>query len=335
MEQMGWATANETGYDFDKWFFQFDLDLPNPEFPSAELKHFPAHNWQGPGRPAYATFFATRSPSLQDPYFLATQQGVFRLLWDPASKSEKYPVVVFVAPFVTQDQRDMFAAAGAIVRELPLVPFHPKESPNGGGVAGRLMDMFSKLEMWRHTDFSQIAYMDSDAFALENIDHLFDIAKPQRCIPELMDPKYASQIDALCEYTFAGKPERPTMVNAGVMVIQPNQAMHDMLIAESHNTSNYEQGMMEQSFVNYIFRPDGPFPPHHLDSAWNGFPSVVAEGGELFVLHAKIWFKTGPSDAWSFESWQNKWREMVELYGSEEFLEMREQDRRDFEALGP
>ena len=72
---------------------------------------------------AFATFFATRSPSIFDPYFMSTVQNVYRILWDPRSRSNQYPMIVFVAPFVTQEQRDIFAAGGAIVRELDLVLF--------------------------------------------------------------------------------------------------------------------------------------------------------------------------------------------------------------------
>lgn len=39
-------------------------------------------------------------------------------------RSEKYPFTIFVAPFIPQEQRDLLAAAGALVRELPTVDWH-------------------------------------------------------------------------------------------------------------------------------------------------------------------------------------------------------------------
>jgi len=333
MVQMAWANKNETGYDFDKWFYQFDIEeIEHPKYDVEKLKHFAPHNYKGPGHPAFATFFATRSPSIFDPYFMSTVQNVYRLLWDPRSRSNQYPMIVFVAPFVTQEQRDIFAAGGAIVRELDLVPFHP-EHHEDGGVAGRLMDMFSKLEMWKQTDFSLINYMDSDAFALENIDRIFDLAPEQRCKAELLAPEDQANENKMCDYVFAGHVERPGMVNAGVIVLKPNLVMHDMLIRESHNATNFDQGMMEQSFLNYIFRPNGPFPPTGIDGAWNGFPDRPEKGEDLYIVHAKLWVPMVGPDHWHYSAWRDTWADMKELYETEDFVRLRQEDERVFNEL--
>lgn len=321
--------ANTSEFNFDKWFYQYDLPYDLPAFDTAKLKDLAPHNYQGPGHETFATYFASRSPSLQDPYFLATQQVVYRLLWDPRSASKKHPVVVFVAPFVTQAHRDMFAAAGAMVKELEQIEWHP-ETP---GVAGRLIDMFSKLEMWRHTEFSRIAYTDSDAFALENIDRIFDLAPDLRCKVERLHPEDAAHADALCDYVFAGHAERPDMVNAGVIVIKPNLAMHDMLRREMTNTSNFDNGLAEQAFLNYVFRPDGAFPPTHLEAAWNGFPDVKQNGDPLFVVHAKLWVPFVGPEHWAYDAFNTTWEAMRSLYDSEEFVQAREQDQKLFAQL--
>jgi alpha-N-acetylglucosamine transferase len=334
MAQMAWGKNNTDSFDFDKWFFQFDLEnTDNPSFDVERLKHLAPHNYQGPGGKAFATFFATRSPSLFDPYFMATQQGVFRLLWDQRSRSRRYPVIVFVTRFATQEQRDMFSAAGAIVRELDLVPFHPVQKPQGGGVAGRLIDMFSKLEMWKQTDFSRIMYMDSDAFALENIDRAFTLAPQQRCKVDLLLPADLTGSGRdMCDYVFAGHSEHFGSVNAGVIIIKPNLAMHEMLIRESSNMTNYDQGLAEQSFVNYIFRPQGPFPPSDLENAWNGYPQLKEDGEDLFIVHGKIWVPMAET-IWAHDDWSDTWSRMLELYNSDEFVQLRERDEEVFQQI--
>lgn len=333
--QMEWVDKNEDGYNFDKWYYQFDIEhLHHPKYDIETLKHLAPHNYKGPGNPAFATFFATRSSSIQDPYFMSTVQNIYRLLWDPRSRSNQYPFIVFVAPFVTQQQRDIFAAGGAIVRQLDLVPFHPEHKEDGGGVAGRLIDMFSKLEMWKQTDFSLINYMDSDAYALENIDRIFDLAPPQRCnVDRLLPADHNADGAAMCDYVLAAHSERVGAVNAGVLVLKPNVAMHDMLIRESHNTSNFDQGMMEQSFLNYIFRPDGPFPPTQLDGAWNGNPERPEEGQDLYIVHTKLWYPQGGPDHWQATAFEDTWADMCDLYSTDEFVRLREEDERLFNEL--
>lgn len=114
-----------------KEFFQDDLGVPNPRFDIEKLKAFPPKNWKGEGRPTYAAYLSTRSGSVHDPYFCGAQQLAYRVLWDPRSRSEEYPFTVFVAPFIPQEQRDILAAAGAYVKELPLVDWHASALVNG------------------------------------------------------------------------------------------------------------------------------------------------------------------------------------------------------------
>nr|POE48667.1 uncharacterized protein c5h10.12c [Quercus suber] len=319
--------GDETKWDFDKGFFQADLPwFELPRFDIANLKAMPPHNYHGPGHETFATYFASRESSMADPYFLAAQQIVYRLLWDPRSKSNKHPVTVFVAPFVSEKQRDYFAAAGAIVRELALVPFVPDAS-TPANIAGRLMDMFSKLEMWNHTEFSRITYLDSDAFPLANIDALFPLAAEQTCKQELLRDEDKARAPELCDYVFTGHQEDPLTINAGVMVFKPNEAMHDLLIRETHRTTEFDNGYVEQALLNHVFRPDGPFPPTTLSEAWNGFPNTPAKGGALYILHAKIWamFFEQPRD-WTTNLFNETWHSMIDLYESEKFETLRAKD---------
>lgn len=117
----------EASFTGDKWFFQDDVQFPAPKIDVRNLQRFAPHNYQGPGHETFATYLATRNGSIHDPYFCAAQQLIFRLLWEPKIKSRKYPITVFVAPFVDETQREILAAAGALVREIDLVAWHPAD----------------------------------------------------------------------------------------------------------------------------------------------------------------------------------------------------------------
>lgn len=323
------SDEDDSKFDLDKGFFQNDLPwFELPQFDLAKLKALAPHNYNGSGHPTYATYYASRESSMADPYFLAAQQIVYRLLWDPRSKSNHYPVTVFVAPFVSNEQRDYFAAAGAIVRELPLVPFVPNNA-TADGISGRLMDMFSKLEMWNQTEFSRIAYLDSDAFPLANIDALFPLAKEQVCKKDLLRKEDRTHASELCDYVFTGHWEDELTINAGVMVFKPNVAMHALLLEETHRSTDFDNGYVEQALLNHVFRPDGPFPPSTpgLSEAWNGFPNTPSKGGALYILHAKIWamFFEQPRD-WTTNLFNDTWWKMIDLYESDKFDTLRTKD---------
>ena len=68
------------------------------------------------------------------------------------------PFIVFVADYVTPEQRALLSGAGALVRELAPLPW----SPNVPDVQPRWKDLFAKLHMWRETEFARIFFLDAD-----------------------------------------------------------------------------------------------------------------------------------------------------------------------------
>ncbi|CAK3746120.1 Hypothetical predicted protein [Lecanosticta acicola] len=323
-------TAKDEDDHLREWFFQIDLKFANPAFDTSKLKHYPPHNYKGPGQDVFATYLSTRNCTLHDPYFQAAQQLAYRVLWDPRSKSTKHPLVVFVAPFIPDENRQLLTAAGALVRELDLVEGHP--TPAG---FNRWKDLFSKLNMWNQTDFERIAFLDLDAFPFQNIDGIFDISQKQRCRRELLPAEDKKHENEICDYTFSAtsvgtSPE----VNVGVVVFNPNQAMHEHLMRESTDLTKFDTSMAEQAFLNYAYRKDGPFPLSLVDREWNGFfpnKGDFPDGppGKLKIVHEKLWsIPDDPNDPLYFakDLFSETWADMLKLYESKEFEKMRELD---------
>jgi inositol 3-alpha-galactosyltransferase len=305
--------------------FQEDLDV---EFPFAELDQFSHHaplHYEPNGLKtyAYATFMATRNPSLKDPYFLAIQSVVHRVLWSPRTRTRKnYPFIVFVADFVTAEQRAVLRGTGAIVRELAPLEWHCDKP----GVQKRWVDLFAKLNMWAETEFSRIIFLDADAFPLMNIDDMFELTQPQMCIEQKMVlTDLLPGLEQVCEpYIFAGVPQDPFSttepnINVGAMVITPSTTMHRRLLQNFNKTEHYDCAMAEQAFLNWQFGVDGAFPLMRLERTWGGFFPQPNEQGKLRVVHEKIWVEGG----WLGEEWERGWNEMVEWYSSGEFAEER------------
>lgn len=327
------ATSSETpAYDTIKWFWQVDIDgYPLPEFkiPLDELRNYPPHNYKGHGQQVYATFFATRNGTMKDPYFLSALQIVYRLLWDKDIKGTR-PVVVFVPPFVPAEQRAYFAAVGAMVREVDVREFTPNDR---NVIPERLKDMFTKLEMWRHTDFDRIMYLDSDAIPFRSLDGIWDLAKTRKCKFDRLPKEDKTYGSTVCEYVFAAWPEDFNgMLNAGVMVIKPTMPMYTRLVRESLKPHKWDEGIMEQAFLDKMFNYGSPFPSTNLSVEWNSVMKPKNPKLDPRVVHGKLWSLTFmgsivPEDLqWIVTDYEQKWAESVTFYESDEFMEMRKAD---------
>lgn len=323
------TAADGSASAFNELKFPFQEDLTQyrqPNLPVASLTTYAAHNDRGPGQSAYATYLSTRNNSIHDPYFLSAQQLVYRLLWSPTSRSTSHPVVVFVAPFIPQEQRDLLRAQGALVRELDLVPWDPPAAADGDIFPfARWRDLFSKLHIWAQTDFARLVFLDLDAFPVQPLDALFDeaVAPRQKCRTALLPPADQPHAAAgLCDYVWAGHGGQGG-VNVGVMVLEPNEFMHARLLRESQDTSKFDNKMAEQAFLNYAFGEDGPFPPTYLGREWNGYYPQAEDEGKIKVVHEKLWIL---GEGWTKGIFAQGWSEILELYESERFVEMRKLD---------
>lgn len=306
--------------------FQEDLKLEFPFSALLEFKDSPPLHYSAAGLKtfAYSTFMATRNPSPNDPYFLAILSLTHRLLWSPRSRTTKpYPFIVFVADFVTQEQRDILAGSGAVVRELPPLEWHCDVLET----QKRWVDLFAKLNMWAQTEFERLIFLDADAFPLENIDDMFDAAPYQHFIAEKMalDDLFSDGAHAAAPYIFAGVPQAPwnttyPEINVGSMIFTPDTAMHQRLLQNYLKHDHYNCGMAEQAFLNWQFDLASAYPPTLLERKWGGMFPGQDEEGKLKVVHQKIWAQ---ESGWMKMEWERGWSEMVGWYGGQEFVRER------------
>ncbi|QIW94772.1 hypothetical protein AMS68_000290 [Peltaster fructicola] len=319
------APADDPLWRGAKWMFEGDNELyPNPVIDIDTLKKYAPHNWKGHGQQTVAIFLATRNASMQDSYFLAAQQQVYRILWDPRSKSTR-PLTVFVAPFVRKEQRDMLQAAGAYVREIQLVPWTPLYSLDS---SPRWKDQFTKLNLWDQGDFSKILYLDTDAFPIQPFDALFDtVSESRMCNPDLLDEADRINVVEMCNYTFTATRDPRGMLNAGMFVITPNKAMHENLFrGMNRDREKYDNNIVEQGFLQYVYREDGPFPGQYVDRKWNAIENQPEDEGVTVILHEKLWIFYFMPDHWAVHYFNDTWMDMRELYQSPRFEQLRAAD---------
>ncbi|PQE33307.1 glycosyltransferase family 8 protein [Rutstroemia sp. NJR-2017a WRK4] len=306
----------------------------------APLDHWP-HNYNPstPQQYAYATYLSTRNPSIRDPYFMALQNLIFRVLWSPRTRTLKYPFLVFVSPFVTEQQRDLISGAGAIVRDLPPLDWDPPASSAEHPIYARWKDNFSKLHMWNETDFERFLFLDADAFPVTNIDAMFEIAAPRKCKAELLEADdYAPACGSAEEaksYVFSAVPQGgsggPVEVNVGAMVFSTSTDMYVRFLGNYQKYDRYVTHMADQGFMSWQFKQDGAFPATLLDREWDGFFPKEEDKGKLKVVHEKLW--AGSTKGWLKEEWVSGWTEMVQWYEGTEFDWERKNDNQVKELL--
>ncbi|KAF9701672.1 hypothetical protein EKO04_001055 [Ascochyta lentis] len=308
--------------------FQKDLDIDLPIDLLNSLSGYKPHNYSPDGDRSYtyATFMASRNPSIEDPYYLAIHSLIFRILWSARSKTSKHPFIVFVGDFVSPSQRRLLTGAGAIVRELAPLPWNPTDP----GVLNRWKDLFAKLHMWNETEFSRILFLDADAFPVAPIDDMFDKKKVWNCIETKMQlDDFLPDGEPVCEpYIFAGVPADPysifdANINVGSMVFTPNSKQHQRLLQNYLKFDKYDVKMAEQAFLNWQFGINSAYPPGMLDRKYGAFFPNEEEHKGLKVVHEKLW---AAERGWMKEEWEGTWREMLDFYGSDEFKELRERD---------
>lgn len=303
--------------------------LPRQDFTT--LAKYPAHNIQEPSKNAFATFYCTRQSDTRGPYFESTQSIIWRLLWSPYRS--KYPIIVFVCPFIPEEQRRIFRGQGALVKQISLLD---DIIPDSEISSKRWIDVLSKLNLWAETEWARLVFLDGDAFPVTNIDELFDIVPMQRCKEELLKEEDRAVVEngvggeSMCDYVYAGVEHVQEMINAGVLVISPNKDMHAKLLRAARSTGDYTPQDMEQGVLKSInaFASDGPFPVYRLPPVWNTLPEYYVEhrdegrdgdggDGPVKILHVKWWNRLwggymNLSDL--NDQWDKDWMSMCRFY---------------------
>ncbi|KIW15018.1 hypothetical protein PV08_07805 [Exophiala spinifera] len=326
----------DSAFTKGKMSFQNDLDITLPKTDLTQFAKYRPHNYEplGPDEDnsfnyAYATFLSTRNPSLRDPYFLAVQSLIYRVLWSERSKSDQYPFIAFVAEYIPEPQRDILRGLGAEVRELAPVVWHP----NVEGVHARWADLFAKLHMWNETEFEKILFIDADAFPVTNVDEMFELAPWQECNRTLLelDDVFPDITDSCEPYALAGVPMDVSPAdgvsynwNVGSMVISPSPVMHRRLLQNYVKADHFDNHMAEQAFLNWQFRVNGPFPPTLLNRTYDGFLPQPHEEGQFKIIHEKLW--AFDKDGWLGREWSEPWQWMVDWIDGGLFAEAREND---------
>ncbi|KAF6767378.1 Glycosyl transferase, family 8 [Kalmanozyma brasiliensis GHG001] len=223
-----------------------------------------------------------------DTYFIATRMLGYQLMHDPQTKTHLgAPFIVMTTPQVHPAKIERLKKDGAIVWPItePLRP--PLYSSN----QNRYPDVFSKLLLWKWTQFERILFLDNDHVLNHRMDTIFQ--EPQ--VAQLRHNRgnqsavLADEGAQPSDYVFAPIPESGHVhsgVNAGFFVLKPDMAMWNYFQSVLAVPGKFDPVYPEQNFQQYVFRQDGNMPFHFLDRRWSHFRPQRrrVEGGHVFAL---------------------------------------------------
>jgi glycogenin glucosyltransferase len=111
-----------------------------------------------------------------------------------------------------------------------------------------LIHAFTKIALWRQTQFRKIVYVDADIVVLQNMDELFDI-----------------------DASFAAAPDIgwPDAFNSGLMVLTPDMGEYWALQTQAQTGDSFDgadQGLLNQYYEHR--------PWHRLSYTYNTTPSA-------------------------------------------------------------
>ena len=282
----------------------------------------------------YVTLFAPSSPhpwdeGKVDHYFESVTIIAHQLLHNPYTKDPlNREFLVLATDSVKPKQVSILQQLGAQVRVVPSLA--PPSNVDLGRMNHRWKDQFTKLLLWNMTEYRRIVYIDADSLVIKPISELFDL-QPQRKDSE--DWLFASVYDAAPIKGFGTFPDPlPTLgpddkwgwheFSGGQFVLMPTQAQSDYVFSMYYNPPDVDfTPTMEQSFLRYAYRDEGPFPWIRLSQIYNTqYPRAVDIPASK-ILHEKSW-KGGPNNVQELQDeWHRGWGEVQGYLSRKQGLE--------------
>lgn len=212
--------------------------------------------------------------------------GVRALNASLARAGSDHPLVVMVTANIDADVRQTLEADGCLVREVE--PIRPAGGLADSYANARFAEVWTKLAVWRLTEFDRIVFLDADMLVTQNMDELFalDLADDQiaachacRCNPNRIRSYPASWTPENCAYTDSRTGDEADYLNAGFLVLRPDVGVFADLMAELAAVADLAAyPFAEQDFLNEHFR-----------GRWVPLPYVYNALKTLPFQHPSLW----------------------------------------------
>ena len=145
--------------------------------------------------------------------------------------------------------------------------------------------MFTKINIWKQTEYSKLIYLDADTLVLKNIDELFEI------------DELGAVLGGSIMLNYSG-------IEAGVLVTEPNMNTYDNII-DALESDSYDIKMSDQSFLNDYFSKHGII--NHIPETFNRMWKKNKNPGGSSIFHfngSKPWIDSSSLDNNTLSLWR-------------------------------
>ncbi|MFC0139751.1 glycosyltransferase family 8 protein [Erwinia mallotivora] len=227
---------------------------------------------------------------LTEPDYL---NGVKALHKSLQKANSAWPLVVLVTRNIDAASRQMLVRAGCLLREVTTLAADDNQHTHYA--SERFSEMWTKLNIWRMTEFERIVFLDADMLVTRNMDELFELTLPEgwiaachacRCNPGKIASYPKSWRPENCFYSYCRgeeHTEQPDEVenylNGGLLVVKPDQQVFEDMMQHLRSLDDLSHYLFaEQDFLNNFYH-----------QRWQPLPWIYNALKTLPFQHAAIW----------------------------------------------
>ncbi|TIA28139.1 nucleotide-diphospho-sugar transferase [Aureobasidium pullulans] len=240
-----------------------------------------------------------------DRYFIATRILGYQLMHQAHTKTRAdIPFVVLVTSDIPAIKQTRLREDGAIVIQVDYL------RAKNNWIQGEMpewRDVMTKLRAWELTQFSRVAFFDSDMILNRCMDDVFQdpgssfvpsfpdrsIAEDEGRVPESYVLATVGEVNPFHNYpprAEKGDFKDENYFNAGFFLFAPDHDMFRHFTTLMELQGRFDPRYPEQNLLNYAYRREGKMPWQNINSTWNiRFPSIQDKDAGVASLHDKFW----------------------------------------------
>tara|TARA_E500000318_G_scaffold7911_1_gene7310 strand:+ start:6719 stop:7432 length:714 start_codon:yes stop_codon:yes gene_type:complete len=158
-------------------------------------------------------------------------------LYNSLRESECYKdFIVLVTEDISKESREILLNKELYIIDVDKIYYNGKHKDrilDRYGKKDESWKMFTKLNIWKQTNYNKLIYLDADTIVLNNIDELFDVDELGAVLGGSQGLNYIG-------------------IEAGVLVVNPNLDTYNSLV-KALEFDTYDIKMSDQSFLNDYF----------------------------------------------------------------------------------
>lgn len=176
-------------------------------------------------------------------------------------------IVIMVTKDVSKKSRQILLKLEVILIDIEEIHYKGKLShliEDRYGKQNNSWMMFTKLNIWKQSQYHKLLYIDADTVVLNNTDFIFNI-----------NEQFSAVLGGSKYHKYHG-------IEAGVLLLHPSIDIYNKLI-DAMNSDNYDLRMSDQTLINDFFLKHDKI--NYLDNKWNRLQKKNSDIKDAYIYH--------------------------------------------------